>query len=99
MAAEPYLNARQAAEYIGYQPSGGPAGTDKAMRAFYAFVRNKKIPAKRLGRKGLRFRRADLDRALDRATEEHDQQHQERLARMEALARKHARGEELRESS
>lgn len=84
-----YLNARRAAEYVGYEPGSGPAGKDKAMRAFYAFVRRHKVETKHLGRR-LLFRQRDLDRAIERCT---DDATDTRFARMEALARQHARGE------
>jgi hypothetical protein len=84
---EPYLNARDAAEYVGYKPSGAPADEDRQMWAFYAFVRRHKVVTQRLGR-SLRFTRADLDDAVKKSTDEH----MTKLERMEALAREHARG-------
>jgi hypothetical protein len=89
------LNARQAAAYVGYEPGVDaqgqplPWGQDKAMRAFYAFVRRHAVETKRCGRR-LRFSRLALDRAIDRCT---DTAQQDRLERMAALGRQHARGE------
>jgi hypothetical protein len=97
MAGEPYLNARQAAAYVGYEPGvdgeGQPLPTadDKAMRAFYQFVRRHKVETKRAGRR-LLFRKSSLDRAIERSTEAYADARSP-MERMEELARKHARGE------
>lgn len=87
-APKGYLNARQAAIYVGYEPGAGPRRTDKAMRAFYAFVRRHKVQTKRRGR-SLLFRERDLDRAIDACT---DAEQRERFDRMASLAREYARG-------
>ena len=89
MKDDGYLNARQAAAYVGYEPTGGPTTGDKAMDAFYHFVRRHHVETHRRGRR-LLFLRSDLDRAIGRCT---DAQQQGKFDRMETLARQHARGE------
>lgn len=95
---EGFLNARQAAAYIGYEPgvdSDGrprPTSQDKAMRAFYEFVRRHRVETHHRGRR-LLFRRVDLDRAINRCT---DARQHSALEEMEELARRHARGERVR---
>jgi hypothetical protein len=74
MMRRKYLNARQAAEYVGYEPGVDAAGKplpvseDKQMRAFYAWVRDHKVLKKRRGRT-LLFLEYDLDCAIDASTE------------------------------
>ncbi len=87
-----YLNARQAAAYLGYEVGEGRSRTDPAMRAFYALVsrHRHRLPTKRRGQT-LLFRRVDLDAFVDQSTEAHE----DKLARMETLARKHAAGEDI----
>lgn len=93
-----YLDARDAARYVGYKPAVDKRGTaipahkDPQMWAFYAFVRRHHVETRRRGRR-LLFRRSWLDRALDRCTEDQQAQQRERLAAMADLARRHARGE------
>jgi hypothetical protein len=92
-----YLNARQAAAYIGYEVAERdehgtrlPSRDDKGMRAFYEFARRHPITKKHRGR-CLLFRRADLDAAIEKSTEDHES----KFDRMATLARKHAAGEDI----
>lgn len=54
-----YLTTHQAAEYLGYVK---PDGTVR-VSAFYVFIHRHKVKRYKLGR-CLRFRRVDLDRAV-----------------------------------
>jgi hypothetical protein len=60
----PYLNARQAAIYCGFEP--GPRGTvvrtDPQMKAFFSWASSRGVRSTP-GRQGL-YRRADLDAAI-----------------------------------
>jgi hypothetical protein len=58
-------------------------------------VRRNHVQSKRRGRR-LVFRREWLDAALDRCTDEQRAQRDERLDRMAALARQHARSDNVR---
>lgn len=53
--AERLLNVREAAEYLGLQPS-----------TLYQWAYERKVPTVKLLGKSLRFRRSDLDRIIDR---------------------------------
>jgi hypothetical protein len=100
--AEGFLSAKQAAAYVGYQPAPERAedGTrntareDPQMRAFYAWASNHGVTKHRRGR-CLLFTRVDLDRAIGRSTDEHDDQRRTRMERMAQLARQHAAGEDV----
>lgn len=60
----PFLTSRQAALYVGYEPSANAlARQDPAMWAFYSWSTAHQIPRLHRGRM-LMFRRADLDAAL-----------------------------------
>lgn len=91
-----YLDARAAAEYLGFRPgperdANGhriPARKDLGLRAFWHFVRTHNVPIKFAGRLA-RFRRVDLELAIERSTDDRA----DKLQRMEALGRQHARGE------
>jgi hypothetical protein len=97
---DPYLNARAAARYVGYEPavdaSGKPvpAHKDPQMRAFYDFIRRHHVEKTHRGRK-LLFRQRWLDRALGRCDDAQQQAQRDRLQHMGDLARRHARGEGL----
>lgn len=88
---EGYLNARQAAAYVGYEPSATTsARDDKAMRAFYQFVRDHHVTTHHRGRR-LLFLRADLDRAIGRCTDAvAASAMDDRLKAMEELGRRQA---------
>lgn len=89
--AEGFLNARQAAAYVGYEPGEGPARTDRAMKCLYEFVRRHKV--RKYGSPGrLLFSTADLDRAVGKPAPPANVAEFERMAE---LARKHARGERI----
>jgi hypothetical protein len=88
LMAEVYLNARKAAEYVGYDVGPGPSRTDRGMRAFYELVRRHRVAKHRIGRR-LMFKQTDLDAAAAAASEPAAV---DPFARMEALARAHARG-------
>lgn len=100
--ADGFLSARQAAEYVGYQPAPerdaegkrNLARSDLAVKAFYEWATRKGVKKYHRGR-CLLFKRVDLDRAIGRSTEDHDEQHQDRLERMAALGRQHAAGDEV----
>lgn len=85
-----YLNAADAAAYVGYKPGTrfNRRRQDMELRAFYAFVDRHQVVTKHRGRR-LLFSKPDLDRAVDASTE----QHEGRIAAMEELGRRHARGE------
>lgn len=86
-----YLNARQAAAYVGYEPAEGTRSReDKQTRAFYEWARRHGVTKHRRGR-CLLFLRADLDRAIGRSTDTHNAQ--TALERMADLARRHVAGE------
>jgi len=90
---EGYLNARQAAVHVGYEPTEGVAARDdKQMRAFYQFVRDHHVTKHRRGRR-LLFLRADLDRAIGRCSDAFTPD--DRFAAMEELARRKAREDTL----
>lgn len=97
MRNDAYLNARQAAAYVGYEPGVDaegqpvPSHKDKAMRAFYKFVARHRVDTKRRGR-SLLFERAALDAAIGKCTDDR----MDRLERMRDLGRRHARGEDIR---
>lgn len=95
--ADGFLNARQAAAYVGYEPGSGPARTDKAIKAFYAWVARHRVTSHRRGRV-LLFTRTDLDVAIGHSTDAHLAR-QNRLEQIEELARRDARGERLRHVS
>jgi hypothetical protein len=92
MKTDGFLNARQAAAYVGYEVGDGPSRTDPQMRCFYAFMEHHKVKKHKRGA-SLLFKREDLDRAIGRATDQHNAEHQDRLERMAELARTHARGQ------
>lgn len=87
-----YLNARQAAAYLGYEVGDGSSRTDPAMRAFYALVyrHRHRLVTKRRGQT-LLFRKVDLDAFVDQSTEAHE----DKFERMSTLAREHAAGESI----
>jgi hypothetical protein len=88
MSAEPYLNAEQAARYVGYEPGQRNArGQDPQMRCFYAFIKRRKVTPIADGRR-LLFRREDLDHALGREPRASTSS----LDEMRELAAEHARG-------
>lgn len=94
-----YLDARAAAEYVGFRPGPErdadgnrvPARKDLALRAFWHFVRKHHVPVKRAG-KLARFRAIDLELAVERSTDEHG----DKVQQMEELGRRHASGEDIR---
>lgn len=97
---EGFLNSRDAARYVGYNPqpaiaadgTRNNAASDSQMRAFYAWVDSHQVPKHRRGR-CLLFKREDLDRAIGRCTDAHHTQHLSRLEQMAELGRRLARGE------
>lgn len=96
--SEGYLNARQAAAYVGYEPKpAGTKGPDTELRAFYAWVRRNHVEVYARDRSGgARFKRRDLDRVIERNTAAHREAGETRLERMARLGRAHARGEDGR---
>jgi hypothetical protein len=100
--ADGFLNTRQAAAYIGYSPAPefdadgkrNLARSDLAIKAFYEYVTRHGVTKHRRGR-CLLFTRVDLDRAIGRSTDEHDDQRRTRMERMAQLARQHAAGEDV----
>lgn len=95
---DPYLDARDAAIYVGYKPAldaqGKPVPADKdpQMSAFYKFVRRHDVQTTRRGRR-LLFRRSWLDRALARCDDEQLAQQRDRMTQIGELAKRLARGE------
>jgi hypothetical protein len=85
--AEVYLNARKAAEYLGYEVGTGPR--DKGLRAFYELVRRHRVTKHRIGSR-LLFKQAELDAVVNRTDSE---KQASAFTRMEELARADARGE------
>lgn len=81
-----YLNARQAAEHVGYDPA--------RPRAFFAWVRRNHVQTYAADASGgVRFKRIDLDRVIQRNTEEYLRTRETRLEFLRRLAVAHARGE------
>lgn len=97
MNAAGFLNARQAAAYVGYNvaPERAADGTrntnreDPGVRAFYAWATSHNVKKHRRGR-SLLFRRVDLDRAIGASTDAHDDAQQSRLDRMAEMGRQFA---------
>lgn len=86
MTREPFINARQAARFVGFEPGEGPARTDPQMRAFYQWVSTNRVPKHQRGPRVLVFRLSELEAvitAAERAAPEAS------LTRMEQLAREH----------
>jgi hypothetical protein len=89
LMGDAYLNARQAARYLGYEVGDGPVRTDKGVRAFREMCRRHGVKAQHFGRRAL-FSRAELDAAVSPTN---GTAAQDAFARMEALAQQDARGE------
>jgi hypothetical protein len=85
----PYLNAWQAALYVGYDVQA-PESTDRAVRSFLEWARQRGMPTLHRGRRVL-FRRVDLDRALAGPVAE--QKPLENVTALEQYAIRLARGE------
>lgn len=98
-ASAGYLNARQAAIHVGYQPlpernkdgSRNHARTDPAMRAFYEAARRKGV-AKYGSSHRVLFKQEDLDRAWGSRV---DTDQPSPLDRMAERARRHVAGESM----
>src|SRR5262245_61986236 len=63
MMAEPFISARAAARFCGYEPGDGLARTDKEMRAFWEWCRRMRIPKYGRGRYRV-FRVSELEAAI-----------------------------------
>ena len=88
MSPEPFVSARTAARFVGYEPGEGAARRDPAMRAFYAWVDAARVPKHRRGERCLLFRLSELEAAITAADHGADTAG-ESCSRMEALAREH----------
>jgi hypothetical protein len=76
-----WLNTRQAAAYVGYEPGTGPLAQDPQIRCFYAWCRARGVhqqPGRAV------YAQADLDAAISGTTPEAPAP---ALARMRQLAR------------
>jgi hypothetical protein len=74
-----WLNTRQAARYVGYEPGDGPLSADPQIRCFYAWCVSRGVhqqPGRAV------YAQADLDAAISGTTPEAPA-----LARMRQLAR------------
>jgi hypothetical protein len=91
MPREPYLNARQAARFVGFEPGDRSARSDKEMRRFYAWVRRARVPTHRRAERCLLFRVSELEGAIAAATSDAPETNAA-LTQMEALAREHVLG-------
>lgn len=93
MTTEPFINARAAARFVGFEPGEGPAGRDPAMRAFYEWVRVARVPKYYRGPRVLLFRVSELEAVIANtavappASGEVDAT--DTLTRMQKLAREH----------
>lgn len=92
MTGEPFLNARQAAKYVGFEPGEGTARDDKEMRRFYEWVRVARVPKHQRGPRNLLFRVSELEAAIAAASADDPVATTESLDRMETLARDWIRG-------
>lgn len=88
MTREPFINARAAARFVGYEPGEGPARSDPAMRAFYEWVKVARVPKHYRGQRCLVFRISELEAAITAGEHEADAP-ADSLTRMETLAREH----------
>lgn len=68
---EPFVSAKVAARFAGFEVGDGPAGRDAGMRAFYQWVRENRVPKHHRGPRILVFRLSELE-AVITATERPD---------------------------
>lgn len=88
MTPEPFITAKAAARFVGFEPTDGPARTDPAMRAFYEWVRVARVPKHRRGPRVLLFRLSELEAAIT-ASEPPRPEAATPRTRMEQLAYEH----------
>jgi len=88
MSGEPFISAKAAARFVGFEPGDGSARRDPAMRAFYEWVRVARVPKHHRGRRCLVFRVSELEAAIT-GTEHVSAAAATALTRMESLAREH----------
>lgn len=68
MTREPFISARAAARFVGFEPGEGIARDDREMHRFYEWVRTMRIPKHHRGPRQLVFRVSELEAAIDRQT-------------------------------
>lgn len=91
MTCEPFLSARAAARFAGFDPDdANSARDDREMRRFYEWVRVRRVPKHRRGPRQLVFRASELEAAIAASsTPESPAAVAETYSHIEELARAH----------
>jgi hypothetical protein len=91
MMHEPFVPARVAARFVGFEVGDGPAGKDAGMRAFYQWVRENHVPKHHRGPRILVFRLSELEAAITATETPTAADETTALSRLEQLGRDHIR--------